>query len=515
MSTQETSERPQQRRRQLTVASVAAAVLLAGGGGALWASNASGPGPEAGPGGPGEPAPLVLDGLGQEERGDAPDGAVAPGEPNPHGGPVYRAVGELPEGPDTAPVHRPRGSVAKAEVAAIAEALGIAGTPEPYNGSWRVGGGQDGSAPTLTVGDSRMAGTWSFVRHLPSGDAKCGTPPEGARTLPAPCPEPDPGSGGDPVSAQKAKKAVGPALKALDLTGAKLDASSTNGALRMVKATPEAGGLPTHDWTSAFTVGANGELVRGHGHLGGLVEGDAYPVMSAQETLKELNKQRGAAASAPMNAPRSAPGSAPPCDAPPPAPEEPDKDGDGPGDDVVACTPAAPDPRPRTAEVTGATFGLATQYSKGEAILVPSWIYEVRQQGGTGGSTGYEVTFPAVEPEYLAPAGRGSGSDPGDAPTAEPGPSRPGTGGQALSSYSVDGRTLSITFWGGVCHDYTATAEETGSKVTVAVQPKNPDPEKVCIKIAKKQTVQVGLDEPLGDREVVDERSGDPLPRKK
>jgi hypothetical protein len=41
----------------------------------------------------------------------------------------------------------------------------------------------------------------------------------------------------------------------------------------------------------------------------------------------------------------------------------------------------------------------------------------------------------------------------------------------------------------------------------------NPDPERVCILIAKELTESVTLDEPLGGRQVVG-ADGEPLPRK-
>ncbi|WP_016906916.1 hypothetical protein [Streptomyces xiaopingdaonensis] len=84
---------------------------------------------------------------------------------------------------------------------------------------------------------------------------------------------------------------------------------------------------------------------------------------------------------------------------------------------------------------------------------------------------------------------------------------------RAVDSYRVDGRTLTVTFTGGVCEEYRAQAKETDERVTVEVKPEKQDSEKVCIKMAKKRSVKVALEGGLGERKVIDARSGKPLPR--
>lgn len=504
MSTSQTPERPHPRRRQLTVASVATAVLLAGGGGAYWASDATEPAGDATAASQSrtDPPPLVLDTLGLSESGDASDRGIAPGEPNPSGV-VYKAEGELPEGPGTAAVLRPDGEVTRSEVQAIAKALGVPGEPTGQDGRWRVGGPKDGTGPLLTVDDSRGGASWSYTRYRPAADDLCGTPPKdgGPRTLPAPCPGPQAGSGtpgrqgdqGDPVSAGEAKQAVRPVLEPLHLESAELDASSTYGALRVVNAQPQVGDRPVQDWVSSFTVGSTGQVVRGHGHLGDLVKGAEYPVMTAEETLKALNAHHGGAPEAPS------------CDAAPPVKPKSggaEIGGYPQGDDVVRCTPpGGAGSGESTATVTDATFGLTAEYSKGKPVLVPAWIYQVEHEGAEGT---YEVAFPAVERKYLQTPGTG-----GDTPVSPGGESR------APVSYTADGRELTVTFWGGVCHDYRATAKDKGEKVAVKVVPTNAEPKQPCIMVAKKQQVTVQLDKPLDGREVVDARTGEELPKKK
>ncbi|EST34814.1 hypothetical protein N566_18075, partial [Streptomycetaceae bacterium MP113-05] len=380
------------------------------------------------------------------------------------------------------------------------------------DGSWRLAGPKDGSGPLLTVDEE--TGAWSYVRYRPTGDDLCGKPENGSGGKPpAPCPGPQAGadgqpgsrgeggeSGADPVSAEKAKKTVHPALEALDLGKAALDASHSSNGTRIVTAQPRPGGVPAQDWSSSFTVDSTGQLVRGHGRLGDLKKGAVYPVMTARETLKALNEHR-----APAGLPEI-----PSCDdAPSPRPKgaETELGGYPEADDVITCAPSGSgdsggDAPGATATVSGASFGLAAEYSEGEPVLVPAWIYEVDKRGAEGT---YQVSFPAVEREYLRAAER----DGGDTPVS------PGTpDDRELISYRADGRDLTVTFWGGVCDEYRATAKPVDGEVEVTVEAQKADPDRNCVMIAEKQQVTVRLDKPLDGRAVVEAGSGDPLQEK-
>jgi hypothetical protein len=556
------AEPVRRRRHRLSVTAVAVAVLASGGGGAWWASSAGGSG---GPESASEPPALALDGLAAAGQ-DGKDGGrpgIAPGEPHPQ---VYRADGELPEGPDAAAVYRNPASVERASVSALAEALGVEGKPEQKHDRWVVGDGERSPGGTsLTVNRDRMAGNWTYdsggdqpvmrcghpLPTVPTGPDSGFVPPgkgPGGEGAPEPCPA-MPGSGkGDPVSEKKAKSAVRPLLKTLKLDGAQLDAEVTTGSLRMVTATPEIGGMTARDWNSTFTVDEDGKVVRGHGNLGELRRGPSYPVMSAEETLKHLNEQGATAPGAATGrepqlydgTAKGHPGKGPG--------KSPGKDDSGdshswkaPGKDHPGKTaPGKVAPR-KALKVTDAEFGLVTRYSRGRPVLVPSWTYDVLLGGGHTA----KVAHPAVEPAYLKPAGParpGAGSAPGSGPDAGTGPgagtgSQPGSGSdsgpgagpgsgsgqaeepgsppvQAADSYEADGRTLRITFWGGVCGGYEASADESGKTVKVTVRPKQTDAKKVCVKMAKRLTVEVELDKALGGRKVVDATDGDALPHK-
>ncbi|MFJ3652437.1 hypothetical protein ACIPPR_03975 [Streptomyces nigra] len=457
------------RRSSAAVAAVAAAVLLVGGGGAYLAANASGgsDGSAATGAGGSTPPPLNLDGA--TDGGGSP--GIAPGEPNPYGV-KYRAGGELPDGPGSAPVYRATGQVGADDVARLAEALGVDGTPVSRGETWHIGV-KDGSGPTLQV-DKKAPGAWTFQRFAAGTDDCRGV---------AECSKAPSARAGDPPAEDAAKKAAEPVLEAAGLDEAKLDASQVMGAQRVVHAEPVVDGLPTYGWTTGVTVNAQGEVVGGSGLLESPEKGDTYPVLSAEKTLGLMNRTPaadgrtgigGCADPVPLKD-----GTAVPCEA---APDAPSKDTD-------------------TVTVEKAVFGLAAHAVDGRQALVPSWLFEVRAPEARDSFT---VTHPAVDPEYLASSSGEATDGPSprpSGPTDDPSAS-PVTRNVTVEGYKAEGRELTVTFTGGVCADYDVTASESGGAVTVRVT-ETTRPEKVCILIAKVFHRTVELDEPLGDRKVV------------
>jgi hypothetical protein len=435
-------------RTPAIIASVAAAVLLIGGGGAWLATNVSGGsggGTTSGaPGGDDTPPPLALDGYSESTEGG--QNGIAPGEPNPYGA-TYRVDGTLPDGPGEAPVYRAQGEVTKEDVARLAKVLGVEGSPVAQGEAWKVGAGQDGSGPSLQV-NKQAPGAWTFNRYAPGTD-NC----KGTDTCTAPQ------SGGTPVSEAAAQKAAAPVLKAVGQDDAKLDASQIMGAQRVVNAAPEVGGLPTHGWTTGVTVGSDGEVVGGSGQLTAPAKGDTYPVVSAKKAL-ELMETR------PKSDHRMGIGGC--------ASAVPQKD----RLEQPCGSPASGAPEQDTVAVRNAVFGLASHFVDGRQALVPSWLFEVTAPGAKDPFT---VTYPAVDPKYLTSSTRNVEVD----------------------GYRAEGSELTVTFTGGVCADYDVKASENGDEVTVTVT-STAWPDKVCIMIAKQFQETVQLDEPLGDRAVVD-----------
>ncbi|MBW5424978.1 hypothetical protein GKQ77_26030 [Streptomyces sp. BG9H] len=503
-SDHEVAER-QRRRARLAVASVAATVLLVGGGGAYFAATASGGGGKGGDGAPagngGDPPPLALDGYtGADRQGEGADkgtdgtggtAGIAPGEPDPSGA-MYKATGKLPKGPESAYVHHARGEVTRAEVTALAKALGLSGTPTSRDGAWRVGQDKDGSGPSLQV-TKQAPGTWTYAGHGTGGTDNCPKAKPCSATSPLPH-----GDADDAVSEKAAKKAAAPLLKALGQDDAKLDARQLMGAVRVVNADPKVDGLPTYGWSTGVQVGPDGKVVGGSGQLKAPVKGAEYPVISAREALDQLNSTRGDG--------RVGIGG---CATPVPHADDSTKaEGGGikagGGAEQAPCEPSSKPPKPRSIAVSGATFGLATHFVGGRQTLVPSWLFEVKPQGAADTFT---VTHPAVAPKYLT-----SPSTPGT-PTPPGKPERPRDKGSVpVESYSADGRKLTVHFWGGVCSEYSASARETGERVTVTVK-ETEQKDKVCVMVAKRLSETVTLDKPLGEREVVD-GAGETVKRK-
>ncbi|KMO97890.1 hypothetical protein [Streptomyces roseus] len=487
-----TSEQPDtsrgtRRRPAWAIGSIAAAVLIAGGGTAYWAAAASDDGGSgARTGDSAASAPRVA---------PSPSGpGIAPGEPDPHGGGVtYRADVKLPDAPAaTAPAFAASGEVSAEEAGRLATALGLPGTPRLTGETWQAGEGGDGSGPRLTV-NHKAPGTWNFSRFQGTGgqgaggagdDCKRGKDTCGPATLP----QADGGAGGaaeakggTPVSEEAAKAAAAPVLAALGQGGAKLDARLTQGSVRVVTADPVIGGLPTQGWTTKISVGGDSQVVAGSGELKAPVRAAEQPVVGAVEALARLNRASGGSGG-------TDPGPSGCASAVPLSPDNPV----GPGD----TPPCNPEPRPmkppRTETVKGAVLGLAPGTVDGARGLVPAWLFEV---AGSNGGPGRTVVQPAGQDAAgTPPAPKGARTVPG-------------------FSYQEADRKLTVNFWGGVCSTYALEAREEAGSVTVRITDTPNEPGRSCIMIAQDMTVSATLQQPLGERKVIDATSGKPLPR--
>ncbi|MCX4630276.1 hypothetical protein [Streptomyces sp. NBC_01443] len=480
-----TSEQPDtsrgtRRRPAWAIGSIAAAVLLTGGGTAYWASTAYGDGTPGGrTGDSAASAPRVAP--------SPPGPGIAPGEPDPHGsGVTYRADIALPEAPATAPAFAVTGEVTSEEVARLATALGIPGTPRLTGDVWQAGESADGAGPRLTV-NRKAPGTWNFSRFQGTGgagdDCKRGKDTCGPATLPQGAQEADGagGKGGAPVSEEAAKAAAAPVLAAAGQGGAKLDARLVQGAVRVVNADPVIDGLPTQGWSTKVSVGADSQVVAGSGELKAPVRAAEQPVVGAVEALARLNRSSAGTGG-------TDPGPSGCATSVPLTPDTPV----GPSD----TPPCNPEPRPmkppRTETVKGAVLGLAPGTVDGARGLVPAWLFEV---AGSNGGPGRTVVQPAGENGSTAPsAPKGGKTVPG-------------------FSYKEADKKLTVNFWGGVCSTYALEAREEAGSVMVKITDTPNEPGRACIMLAQDMTVSTTLQQPLGERKVVDVTSGKPLPR--
>ncbi|WP_327269774.1 hypothetical protein OG233_23305 [Streptomyces sp. NBC_01218] len=449
------------RRPSALIGAAVAAVVLAGGGGMWWAATADDGGSGAASSASGRtPSPAPLDVSGSA---GAPAAGIAPGEPAPTGV-VYRAPGALPRGPATASVHRADGAVTSSQVSRLARALGMRGAPRAEGAFWLMGSAEGGAEPYLRVARS-APGTWSYAR--------------GTGVL-SPCPSGSvcadgPGEAG-PVGPEEAKAAARPVLDAAGLGGATLGTDQLMGAVRVVNADPVVGGLPTYGWSTGVQVGPDGTVTGASGRLSLPAGGAAYPVVTAAEAVRSLNADGAAAAPDPAG-----------CATPEPLGDP----AGGPEAGGPACVPSAG--RPVAMTVEDAVFGLSAQYADGGQALVPSWLLTVRPEAGGEVST---VARIAVDPAYLARS-----------------PEPKASGGGGVTSYTADGRTLRVTFWGGVCSTYAASAEESAGQVRITVTESGKDDGRPCVALAKELRDTVTLDAPLEARTVVDAASGRTVPR--
>ncbi|WP_326591275.1 hypothetical protein [Streptomyces sp. NBC_01294] len=479
-----TSEQPEtsrgtRRRPAWAVGSIAAAVLLAGGGTAYWASTAHGDGTSGRrTGDSAASAP--------RDAGDPSGPGIAPGEPDPSGeGVVYRADVKLPEAPATAPAFAASGEVTSAEVARLAAALGIPGTPRLNGDVWLAGEAADGSGPRLTV--ARTApGTWNFTRFQATGngtgdDCVRGKDTCGPATLPKDAGGTGAGAGagqGKPVSEEAAKAAAAPVLAAAGQDGAKLDARLAQDAVRVVSADPVIGGLPTQGWSTKVSVGADASVVGGSGELKAPVRAAEQPVVGAVEALARLNAKSGGREGSPE-----------PSGCATSVPLTPDTPVGA--TDTVPCNPEPrPMKPPRTETVRGAALGLVPGTVDGSRGLVPAWLFEV---AGQGGAPGHTVAQPAAAQEST--------------PGPKDGRTVPGF------SYAEADRKLTVNFWGSVCSTYAVEAREQAESVMVKITDTPNKPGQACIMLAQEMSLTVTLQQPLGDRKVLDATTGKPLPR--
>ena len=109
--------------------------------------------------------------------------------------------------------------------------------------------------------------------------------------------------------------------------------------------------------------------------------------------------------------------------------------------------------------------------------------------GGTSGSAGSALPPPAA--------------------STEPGPDDPMTRFTSVRA-DASGRTLTVTFWGGVdtCYRYAVRSDETARDVSLSLAEERRG-DGPCIEIAQQYERTVRLEAPLGDRQVVDAATGE------
>jgi hypothetical protein len=384
----------------------------------------------------------------------------------------YRLTGDLPDGPDEAAVRRLT-PPSDGDRSSLARSLGLDVGGRSESGATTYGSG----SATLRVQDA-AGGEWQYVDaaspmpptacppHAVGGDSKdmpkayvvCDQVPEGPTT-----------SAGQPKgTAGMATPAAVPPDRAIEVARPVLKAVGLSGL--------------------ATTVTVIGDkIAAAGGYSGGNRAADTYPVVTARQAWRTLQHT--------------------------PLPQT-----------LIAC----PDPLPDNIDpracggpvvVTGAHFGLSLQRTADGALLVPSWLFDVRNSADP-------IAVVAVDPDFLAPA-TGGGSEPegpgsptgGSAPgsptpgLATPGPVSPEPPSPVSRFQTVtlgqSGDALVARFTGGVeaCYDYRVVAKETPTRVYLSLVEKVTS-QKRCVEMAQVYDRRVELKEPLGARQVLDGESG-------
>lgn len=163
-----------------------------------------------------------------------------------------------------------------------------------------------------------------------------------------------------------------PVLLAAGVAGAPLRIT-TIGSYTFVSADPVVDGLGTSGFSTTISVGPGDRITEASGWLGPAVTGASYPLIGARQAFNRLRSFAHP----------------PPGDRPPETVCTPHPDLLCPSPDYGGCPS---DVLP--VQVTGAVYGLALSYSRGERLLVPSWLFSV---------AGSSLRIPeiAMEPRYL------------------------------------------------------------------------------------------------------------------
>ena len=325
-----------------------------------------------------------------------PGSAMSILSPAPLGVPVWAQVkltGRLPSsGPASGTVHTlPGGQAPAAAVRALAAALHLSGAPQRVTGGWRVTG-----PGTLQVTDGPGL-RWTYLGAPPipwcgpvlprpqmppgapntaGGGAATGSNPRAAvpsaigRSCPMKPgqlepydPVPPPSGSTAPPAGPAAQAVAMPVLQAAGVAGSPLRIT-TIGSFTFVSADPVVGGLPTAGFSTMVGVGPGDRITQASGWLSRPVAGSSYPLVSAQQAFNRLKQSTHPTAHPPE----------------------------------IMC-PLSPDtlcnPGPiREVQVTGAAYGLALSYNRGEPVLVPAWLFSVA-------GTGLKVPEVAINPRYL------------------------------------------------------------------------------------------------------------------
>lgn len=308
----------------------------------------------------------------------------------------YVLAGDLPTQPTHARVWRwPAGqAVGRGDVARLAAALGITGTPQRHAHGWVVTGPagevhvRDGGSESWTYARADLENCPPYMidvdsnQNVGSGCAMAMptvavAPASPGSTVSAPPPPPPPSPGPDDAATVAAAHDL---LAGLGISGSQHVLPGGPG-VSTLSVSPTLASLPTEGLEISVDVDARG-IRSGTGFLAFPKASDDYPLRTAKSAFDDLAKLPR-----PMIAQYCPAGPAP-----------------------ASCPP------PKPMQVTGATLGLALRMDDSSPVLVPAWFFAV------AGSS-QPIAIVAVDPGYID-EGRlpiDGGGVPGGAPEGVPG----------------------------------------------------------------------------------------------
>jgi hypothetical protein len=237
--------------------------------------------------------------------------------------------------------------------------------------------GSPASAPSSKEAPCAIGGSGSSGS---SGSGSSTTVTSGVAVAPPPG-KPDPEPTEPAMSEAQARAAAAPVFDAVDLPIADAQVTvSPWGASVWIN--PVVHGLPTSGYTTRVEVGRDREISYASGFLGEPTRGDTYPLLSADKAFDRLESSAVTDMMCRVD------------------------------DTGKGCLP--PEPQ----DVTGAVLGLSLQQtSKGEQLLVPAWLFTVKN---------WNEPMPqvAVEPAYLGPGDQDAAANPA---ASEPASTDPGS----------------------------------------------------------------------------------------
>ncbi|MGI8936809.1 MAG: hypothetical protein ACR2JF_01095 [Iamia sp.] len=411
------------------------------------------------------------------------------------GGPgsgTYRLTGTLPDGPSEAAVRMlPATAPPVGAVRALAAALGETAAPLRTENAWMAG-------DLLVADEPGNPWTWGQICDPETAVSSDGTvmsgcafdavqpvPPTlpGDRAgidLPAPLPAPE-----VVLDLSQALASTEVIRRALELEA---DRARVEGPYLVLE--PLAGGLPTSGMQTRLRLSGGGRLLSAMGVLSSGVDGDRYPLRTAQQALDDL--------------PVLALGA--PCDA-------------------LGCPE-----RPDGFVITGARLGLSrVALEKQSAALVPAWFFDVEGSPVPLVTVAVADLFVAEpDPAVMDPGSKPGNPEPGRPEPGRPEPGRPEpnpgppTGSDGREVFGFDGayadadpRVLVVRYGdSGSCPSQAVqhSVVENADSVVVILSRTQAAPDQACTADYQAKLVSVALQEPLAGREVIDGSRTEPLP---